>query len=287
MLNAYTNARGDAVRTLRPALTLHAPEILWFEILDADNITENTYPNTHSHTFFEIHFVFSGTAVYQCAEKRITLSEHQALILPPKTPHQYVRFSGDVCKASLAFAPKEELNLAVQTFSFPESIDKITDLILTSVGRKTSLSAAILIGRVYEILQIAFDCLNISIPEQAGSENDARVSVAKSFIQKNLQKGITSADVAKECCLSAKQLGRIFKEQTGDSVHAYIAKKKLDACIKYLLQGEESMKEIALLCGFENESGFASFFKRHCGTSPGKFREMHRGKRPKTETECP
>ena len=289
MLNAYTNARADAVRGLRPALALEAPELLWFELLDAGNIYENTYPNTHSHTFFEIHFVFSGTAVYQCENRKITLPEGRALFIPSEVPHRFDGFSGEVCKASLAFSKKEGMDLAMgtRTFSFPENVCEITDYILKVSEKRTSLSAAIIAGRVYEILQIALDNLEIFLPERENSENDARVAVAKSFIQNNLQKRITSADVAKECCLCAKQLGRIFKERTGVSVHAYIAEKRRDACIGYLLRGEKSMKEIAFLCGFENESGFASFFKRQCGMSPGNFREMHRGKSPKTVIECP
>jgi AraC-like DNA-binding protein len=42
---------------------------------------------------------------------------------------------------------------------------------------------------------------------------------------------------------------------------------------KQLLLEDKSVKEIGYSLGFDNESGFVSFFKRHCGVSPGVYKK--------------
>lgn len=279
-LKEYTPKRAEALNKLNlSAASVRSPELLWFDILCAKRIREKTWSRTHSHTFSEIHFVYSGEICYKCSEKQITLGENRALFIPPKLSHQYLSFtdvSGSTQKASLAFSADDNIILpeSCQAFEFPGKISEITDLILTLSEQKTTVSTAIICGRIYEILQAVFDILGIVLPETEGSENDARVAVAKSFIKKNLHRQICSNDVAKECCLSPKQLGRVFKQQTGFSVYSYISARKLEYCKKLLLQSRSSIKEISLLAGFESEAGFVSFFKRRCGMPPGMFREI-------------
>lgn len=288
-LKEYTHQRAKALEHFHSSDMTQIPDILWFELLDGENIREKTYPNTHSHTFFEIHLVYSGEVCYQCGNKKIPLGKNQAIFIPPKLPHRFVNSSENVCKASMAFSVSDctMLQKELQICDFPKEIYEITDFILTVSMQKTQLHSLIILGRVYEILQIIFRCLNIFLPEIETSENDARIAVAKSFIQKNIHKRICSGDVAKECCLSSKQLGRIFRQQTGHSVYSYISEAKLEYSKKLLLQNQKSIKEISLLTGFENESGFVSFFKRHCGMPPGMFRELRCQKSRENEIKCP
>ena len=83
---------------------------------------------------------------------------------------------------------------------------------------------------------------------------------------------ITGDDVAKECSISRKQLDRIFKAETDKTVYDYIVDTKVSYA-KQLLREDKSVKEISYDLGFDNVSGFVSFFGRHCGISPGAYKK--------------
>ncbi len=281
VLKEYTLQRAEYLKKFHFSLEQAVPELLWFEILDAGNIRKNTCLQVHTHTFYEIHFLYSGELSYKCGGKTIMLRGSRAVFIPPGVSHAYIGHDGNICKASLAFALRTNtvLKKEIQVFEFPEEIAQTTDFILNACGESTPLSDMIVLGRIYEILRIAFNCADVVMPAVAKTENDARVTVAKKFILKNFNRGITVSDVAKECCLSSKQLGRIFKQQTGASVFSYIANAKIKYSKRLLLNERISIKEISLMSGFENESGFISFFKRRCGIPPGLFRERYAEKK--------
>ncbi len=127
-------------------------------------------------------------------------------------------------------------------------------------------------GRALEIIYFTLSKLNVKMPEKPTLKQDARIAVACKFIEENKNRGVTLDEVAKECCLSKKQIGRIFKSATGVGVHEYIIKKRIEHIKKLLAENRASIKETAFLTGFESESSFVSFFKRHTGMSPGMYK---------------
>ena len=149
--------------------------------------------------------------------------------------------------------------------------------ILKNSDQRTFFSPAILSGRVLEMIASVCGSLGITLLETTGKDVDSRVLVAKSYIEDHKDQVISCEAVARECCLSLKQLNRIFRMETGSSVFEYITATRVRYARKLLLQGERSIKEIAFLMGFENESSFVSFFKRHCGMPPGIYRKEKAG----------
>ena len=117
-----------------------------------------------------------------------------------------------------------------------------------------------------------FYLLGIKIPKRNNLTSDPRFLVAKTFIESNTGRLITCSDISKECCLSTRQLSRIFKTETGKSLSKYIIAAKIKRAKRLLLDTQHSIKEISFLLGFENESSFSSFFKRYCEMTPGSFR---------------
>lgn len=288
-LNEYTLQRAKLLNQINLSAFPFEITLLWFDLLCAKNMRSSICLDEHSHTFHEIHFVFSGEAYYQCNGRNITLCENQALYIPPGIQHKYCVCSSNMYKASLAYSEKYGLirKKEGQKFNFSERVTENTNMILMLSEKNNNFSAAIIIGRIMEILYTVFEDLQLVIPKSSIPDIDVRVSVAKSFIEKNLHRNINSNDVAKECCLSTKQMGRIFKSETGCSVFSYITESKINYSKRLLLQNRYSIKEISYMTGFENESSFVSFFKRRCGMPPGMYREKNSEKCPENKTECP
>ncbi len=68
-------------------------------------------------------------------------------------------------------------------------------------------------------------------------------------------------------------LNKLFKAQTGVSIHQYILKKRLDKAVLLLYDTDENITEIAKRCGFDNQRHFSSLFSKKFGCTPSQMRK--------------
>lgn len=83
-------------------------------------------------------------------------------------------------------------------------------------------------------------------------------------------------DITKIACqlgISPSHLARLFKQHTKTTFTAYIAAQKICNAKELLKQTNMSCTEIAFSAGFNSLSAFYSAFKRHTGSSPGRYRK--------------
>lgn len=98
------------------------------------------------------------------------------------------------------------------------------------------------------------------------------------YVKKNFSKKISLEDVAKHVYLSRSYLSSIFKEETGQSLFAYINQVRVEKSKLYLLDNNVALVDVAALCGFEDQSYFTKVFKKETGLSPKKYRDSRGGK---------
>ena len=97
------------------------------------------------------------------------------------------------------------------------------------------------------------------------------------FIEGNLLKRFTVADVARAAGYSAYHYCRLFHSLTGDSVMGYARKRRLTVAAQALTNGAKTrLLDLALDCGFESQAAFTRAFKRHFGVPPGAVRRSGR-----------
>ena len=284
ILSEYNTKRGEVLSKMNFS-DMKNPfdiKILWFDNLVFDLMHEPISVGEHAHSFYEIHFNFCGTAVYVIGGVLQELCAGQAQFIPPGVNHRYISSSADMMRASLAFSLQESKKdwdllfegITFEKFVFEKQIAQNNEFILKICEKKDSFAVHLISGRIAEILYLVFNSLGIPLPYKSETEIDPRFLVAKSFIEKNTNRIISCDDVAKECCLSTKQLSRIVKKHTGKSLYEYITDCRLDYAIELLRQNEPSIKEISFMLGFENECSFNLFFKRHIGVPPGVYRKQ-------------
>ncbi len=97
------------------------------------------------------------------------------------------------------------------------------------------------------------------------------VSRAIDFINKNFRRKLTLDEIAAASGISKYHFLRTFKKVTGYTVGDYINQVKCKYAKELLMDGEHSVKEAALLSGFENLSHFTNTFKRYEGVLPSEF----------------
>jgi AraC-like DNA-binding protein len=95
---------------------------------------------------------------------------------------------------------------------------------------------------------------------------------AKEMLLSDLTGDTALDDIAAACGLSARQFARAFRRSTGLPPHAWLNKARVDRARVLLRQRRQSLCEIALECGFADQSHFARVFVRRVGLSPGAWR---------------
>lgn len=95
--------------------------------------------------------------------------------------------------------------------------------------------------------------------------------LAKELIASNLTSDQTLGEIADQCRLSATHFARAFKVSTGATPHAWLQARRVERA-RDLLATELSLAEIALDCGFADQSHFTRVFSRIAGNTPGSWR---------------
>ncbi len=103
-----------------------------------------------------------------------------------------------------------------------------------------------------------------------------RLQRVTDYVEENLAVPLTVDMLADIACLSSFHFARRFREATGETPHAYVIGRRIDAGRRMLEADELSIGEIAHACGFSSQSHFTTQFRSRLGMPPGAWRNRAR-----------
>ena len=103
-----------------------------------------------------------------------------------------------------------------------------------------------------------------------------QLRLACEFIEANLDRDPSIADMAAECRLSSSHFAKAFKQTTGAPPHAWLTTRRIEHAKRLLSETRLNLAEIALACGFVDQSHLSRIFVRSEGCSPGRWRRFQR-----------
>jgi AraC family transcriptional regulator len=95
---------------------------------------------------------------------------------------------------------------------------------------------------------------------------------AEEMLAANLDAGLPLAAIAGECRLSVSHFTRAFRQTTGLPPHQWLLKLRVEAAKAKLSDTMLPLREIAMSCGFADQSHFTRVFSRSTGHAPGTWR---------------
>jgi len=106
-----------------------------------------------------------------------------------------------------------------------------------------------------------------------GLKHSGTISKAVEYIKRNFKYKITLEDVAKYVALSPAYFSDVFKREMKCNFSHYLNKVRVDNAKLLLKNDNLPIIEVALLCGFEDQSYFTKIFKSVTGMTPKQYRK--------------
>ena len=95
-----------------------------------------------------------------------------------------------------------------------------------------------------------------------------RFEAVMEFIAANLASSLRVGDLAAHVNMSYGHFIKVFQCATGESPLAHLRRRRVERAQQMLLQPDLSLAEIALCCGFADQSHLTKSFRRLVGCTP-------------------
>ena len=102
--------------------------------------------------------------------------------------------------------------------------------------------------------------------------HEALANDLKRLLATRFQESLTLKEIATELYTSPYHLCRVFRSQTGQTIHRYRNQMRLRAGLDYVLQSERDLASIALHLGYASHSHFTNAFRRAFHKTPSELR---------------
>ena len=94
----------------------------------------------------------------------------------------------------------------------------------------------------------------------------------KALLAANAEASMSVGRLAEECGLSLRHFTRAFRRSTGLPPHRWVLKRRVDMAKQLLRDPARSLLDVALACGFTDQSHFTRTFTAGVGCSPSLWR---------------
>lgn len=253
----------------------------------------------HSHEFFEIAIVFSGTGAHVTGDFRHTLQTGDILVINNRRAHGYEetknlslvnllirddlllslkRDLGDISGHQALFRP-ESLRWRRRAYASylrvsARELKQLEEWILhideeLSYGRQSSfILAEAYLALIIGILSRRYGKQSEALPKPRILEDTS------AWLETQLSRPITVAEMAMKAGMSERTFYRAFRHSAGISPLAHLLNIRLRRAADLLrMKGQSpSITEISQLCGFEDSNYFSRCFRKFAGVSPREFR---------------
>lgn len=100
-----------------------------------------------------------------------------------------------------------------------------------------------------------------------------KLRYAIDYINENIEKDLTLAEISSSVGMSPYHFARAFKQVTGLPPHQYLIQRRIEKAKLLLTKTDLAIAEIAYHVGFASQSHFTTLFRKHTTTTPKAYRD--------------
>ena len=98
--------------------------------------------------------------------------------------------------------------------------------------------------------------------------------IAREYLESNFLRPLSLSEVASVASVHRVHLSREFRRHFSTTVGEFLRKKRVEHACHLVSRTNEPLADVAMTCGFSDQSHFSATFRRQVGLTPGRFRQM-------------
>lgn len=232
------------------------------------------------HTHENAHFLFVMKGEYEASvrNKKQSYSSPTVLYYPAGTTHsdRFQTTGGKFLTVSLTPETNEVLLEGVNFFDYSKDflhpeISLLGTRISGELQSPDHLSSIVLEALASELLGFA-----IRSRASRAIKPPSWLKRAYELLNDRCNQDITVAEIAVTVGVHPLHLARTFRKFFNCSPGEYLRKRRIELASDLLQNSKKTLVEIALACGFADQSQFTRSFKQITGTTPSDFRRINK-----------
>ncbi len=252
---------------------------------------DELYAKKHNHAHFEVFFNkdCSGRMMVENTTQEIRAGS--MMIIAPKVYHSYKPDNDSSVfthKYNFKFKPVESYYTSGLfkdfKYMYIEDADKIISIIedIHNVYCSDEFASKQEMKCLFTLLMINI-LRHISLKEADGTkeelkpEFDSNANEIEAFFESNYDSFPPPSELARQLCVSTRQLDRILKQLFSMSFSAKLTQTKTELARDLLETTELSVASISDKLGYNSPASFSAAFKKQTGLSPGVYRKNNEG----------
>lgn len=262
-------------------------QLLNFRGLKANmNYSENTccqFP-AHWHEEVEMFYNYTGTSHIQASQRVYTLNPGDLLVIASKDIHALVDESYS-SRTMFQFHPSlfddtintPDLSKFIFSFINTTTVYQIESELIIPIleNLKPLLSkysdSMLAKAKTIELVFYLYEVYKNTIPLISTKQNPIIKSV-EDYVENHYEETITLDHISSKVNLSKYYFSRYFKENKGVTFGQYLREFRIKKALKFLMETDMPVTNIAFTCGFDSIITFNRVFKHFTGLSPSSYR---------------
>jgi len=254
----------------------------------------------HFHPECELVYTLSGTGKRIIGDKIEVFGPGDMVFLGPNIPHVWYSdpafYQKDADLHSIAivlyfsknifgdnFYHLEESQLLKEFFSKAErglkisgdTHEQVADL-LTKMNESSGLQKIVYLVQVLDCLTASKDTealASITYKNSYDTKDNHKIDEVFLYLNKNFMRDISMPEVAELCHMTPQSFCRFFKSRTKSTFVDFLNDIRISHARKLLMESDDqTIAEIAYLCGYKNLSNFNKLFKIKTKLTPKEYK---------------
>lgn len=239
----------------------------------------------HNHPFVGVYVALQGKAAFDLEKKRYVFEPPMLAVLEKGVVHSEARLAGSTGHAMLwMYGAEASMIAAVSRYRADEGWDipfryslrsRFVRRLFDRLTGDANMSPDLLEPVRAELMAVLGELhLRESTIQKPTAQKESwrwhehMLRQIRAFLDANLDQKLRIEDLAGMARLSPNYLNRLFREWTGEGLHSYLIRKRMEKALTLCSESSLLIKEIAAEVGYEDELYFSRAFKRHHGRSP-------------------